>query len=83
MGALYIFRQMSDVLVEVLFRAVGMTRRKEVARMDKDRVSCGKCKHCSIVVVPDGADMFCPYRGIVGYHVKECKDYEPEEGGGE
>lgn len=51
--------------------------------MDKDRVSCGKCKHCSIVVVPDGAAMFCPYHGIVDYFVKECKDYDPEEGGGE
>lgn len=49
--------------------------------MDKDRVSCGKCKHCNVIVVPDGAAMFCPYHGKVGYFVKECKDYEPEEGG--
>ena len=51
--------------------------------MDKDRVSCGRCKHCAVVVVPDGATMVCPYRGTVGYFVKECKDYDPEEGGGE
>lgn len=48
--------------------------------MDKDRVSCGKCKHCAVVVVPDGAAMVCPHRGRVGYFVKECKDYDPEEG---
>lgn len=51
--------------------------------MDKDRVSCGRCKHCSVIVVPDGAAMICPYRGKVGYFVKECKDYDPEEGGSE
>lgn len=47
--------------------------------MNKDKVSCNKCKHCSIVVVPDGAAMFCPYHGIVDYSVKACKDYDPEE----
>ena len=47
--------------------------------MNKDSVSCGKCKHCSVVVVPDGATMVCPYHGRVGYFVKECKDYDPEE----
>lgn len=51
--------------------------------MDKDRVLCGKCKHCFVVVVPNGAAMFCPFWGIVGHFVKECKDYEPKEGGGE
>lgn len=48
--------------------------------MEKGSVSCGKCKHSSVVVVPDGATMVCPYRGRVGYFLKECKDYDPEEG---
>ena len=56
---------------------------EEMVKMNKNRISCNKCKHCSIVVVPAGAAMICPYRGKVGYFVKECKDYDPEEGGSE
>ncbi len=48
--------------------------------MTKDNISCGKCKHSSVVVVPDGAGMICPYHGRVGHFVKECKDYDLNEG---
>ena len=47
--------------------------------MNKDRVSCDRCKHHSVVITADGCTMVCPYRGIVCYDIKECKDYEPEE----
>lgn len=47
--------------------------------MNKDKISCDKCKHRSIVIVADGAAIVCPYHGTIGYDVKECKDYEPKE----
>lgn len=49
--------------------------------MAEDRVLCGECNHCSVVVAPDGAAMYCKYRGRIGYFLpKECEHYDPKEG---
>ena len=50
--------------------------------MAEDRVLCGKCKHSSVVVVPDGAAIYCKYWERIGWYFlpKECRHYDPKEG---